>query len=245
MRAFAKPAPRTMTKEWQEATNEFLKVGIPALRSPLLSTAANRGSLPTGTKVGPLDRYLVGGLLGQGPRAIPSGEEINHCCFPLSIDATFGTENDPCGTNLEWNWGGGGALEFLGADIRRCACKYCTAMTMRQPFLGGHILYRRAAGEPFCQILGETARERGSSLGFWFRRFLRHDRSKRASSDGTPRLDLDDHGLPRAMGIKKLTFELSDRARGSVKSSTTDIVAFSIVRDRELGCFDWHAVSEC
>ncbi|KAL2265581.1 hypothetical protein VTJ83DRAFT_6681 [Remersonia thermophila] len=25
MRAFAKPAPKTMTKEWQEATNEFLK----------------------------------------------------------------------------------------------------------------------------------------------------------------------------------------------------------------------------
>lgn len=27
MRSFAKPAPPTMTKEWQEATNEYLKVG--------------------------------------------------------------------------------------------------------------------------------------------------------------------------------------------------------------------------
>ena len=26
MRAFARPPPRTMTKEWQEATNEYLKV---------------------------------------------------------------------------------------------------------------------------------------------------------------------------------------------------------------------------
>lgn len=28
--SFAKPPPRTMTKEWQEATNEYLKVGYEA-----------------------------------------------------------------------------------------------------------------------------------------------------------------------------------------------------------------------
>ena len=28
--SFAKPPPRTMTKEWQEATNEYLKVSLPA-----------------------------------------------------------------------------------------------------------------------------------------------------------------------------------------------------------------------
>ena len=27
--SFARPPPRTMTKEWQEATNEYLKVRIP------------------------------------------------------------------------------------------------------------------------------------------------------------------------------------------------------------------------
>lgn len=31
--AFARPPPRTMTKEWQEATNEYLKVSTPMFRS--------------------------------------------------------------------------------------------------------------------------------------------------------------------------------------------------------------------
>lgn len=34
VRSFARPPPRTMTKEWQEATNEYLKVSQ-QLRSAL------------------------------------------------------------------------------------------------------------------------------------------------------------------------------------------------------------------
>lgn len=36
MRAFARPAPATMNKEWQEATNERLKVCLTLFRSVLL-----------------------------------------------------------------------------------------------------------------------------------------------------------------------------------------------------------------
>ncbi|KAK4133036.1 cytochrome c oxidase subunit IV [Trichocladium antarcticum] len=43
MRMFAKPPPATMTKEWQEATDEFLKVSTLSRRRrpPLLSVVAN------------------------------------------------------------------------------------------------------------------------------------------------------------------------------------------------------------
>jgi len=45
MRSFARPPPATMTKEYQEATNEFLKVSILFLLSYLsLSTAADINS---------------------------------------------------------------------------------------------------------------------------------------------------------------------------------------------------------
>jgi cytochrome c oxidase subunit 4 len=38
VRAFARPPPTTMTKEWQEASNEYLKVSFLALcyQSPLV-----------------------------------------------------------------------------------------------------------------------------------------------------------------------------------------------------------------
>jgi cytochrome c oxidase subunit 4 len=36
--SFARPPPRTMTKEWQEATNEYLKVRIPLSFSELATS---------------------------------------------------------------------------------------------------------------------------------------------------------------------------------------------------------------
>jgi cytochrome c oxidase subunit 4 len=38
IRAFANPAPHTMNKEYQEATNEYLKVGLRTLLDICLST---------------------------------------------------------------------------------------------------------------------------------------------------------------------------------------------------------------
>ena len=85
MRSFAKPAPHTMTKEWQEATNEYLKV-----RSPLLCCCISSFRLltlvsctKTGAKLRPLDRYLVRGLRWQGPRPVSLGPWLNH--EPLSF----------------------------------------------------------------------------------------------------------------------------------------------------------------
>jgi cytochrome c oxidase subunit 4 len=44
VRSFAKPPPKTMTKEWQEATNEYLKVrdNIPNIRHSMLIENRNK-----------------------------------------------------------------------------------------------------------------------------------------------------------------------------------------------------------
>jgi hypothetical protein len=138
MRMFAKPGPSTMTKEWQEATNEFLKVGILSrLLPPLLSAMANL-HLPTGPKLGPLDRSLVRRLHWQGPCAVPLVQGIDYSCFHLLIDATFDAGERPCNRSLGRNFGGGGALGLAGADIGWC--KYCTTLTMRHRFLSSRQL---------------------------------------------------------------------------------------------------------
>lgn len=43
-RFFAKPAPHTMTKEWQEASNEYLKVSSP--EDPPFALSTSDGSHP-------------------------------------------------------------------------------------------------------------------------------------------------------------------------------------------------------
>lgn len=57
MRSFAKPAPSTMTKEWQEATNEFLKVRLSAAvcekTDQLTTHKQNRPRSPTPSPVSP------------------------------------------------------------------------------------------------------------------------------------------------------------------------------------------------
>lgn len=64
-----------MTKEWQEATNEYLKVRIGARAlarselSQVLSLFLTR-FLPTEPKLRPPHWYLVRGLLWQGPRPV-------------------------------------------------------------------------------------------------------------------------------------------------------------------------------
>ena len=91
-RSFARPPPATMTKEYQEATNEFLKVSaLCSLSYPLQLTDGRwslTGLLSIGSKLGPVDWSRVGRLLGQGPRAIPLVQGINYTRFLLLIDAT-------------------------------------------------------------------------------------------------------------------------------------------------------------
>lgn len=134
MRMFAKPAPSTMTKEWQEASNEFLKVGVlvvllaPSCRQSLTSP------LPaTGPEVRPLDRYLVRRLLRPGPGPVSLLQGIIPIRFSLSIDATSYTGDDLYNAGLKRKQRGGGALGFTGDDIGWC--KYCTTLTMRDPLL--------------------------------------------------------------------------------------------------------------
>lgn len=134
MRAFAKPGPSTMTKEWQEATNEYLKVSSVYTPSyPSRSMAANQALSPE-PKLGPVDRYLIRRLFGQGPCAIPLVQGVIQIGFLLSIDASSYTADYACRAGLERGLRGDGALVLLtGGDIGWC--KYCTTLTMRHCFL--------------------------------------------------------------------------------------------------------------
>ena len=96
VRSFAKPPPHTMTKEWQEATNEYLKVRRHCSEFYGVRWTTTNITLPTGPKVGPSHRSHLGRLFGQGPRAVPSGEGIKRIRFLLSIDATSCTGDCSC-----------------------------------------------------------------------------------------------------------------------------------------------------
>ena len=67
--AFAKPPPRTMTKEWQEATNEYLKVRakqIPILVLSCMSTLILTAPLLQKEKINPIYGISSEGYKGKG-----------------------------------------------------------------------------------------------------------------------------------------------------------------------------------
>lgn len=81
IRLAAKPAPHTMTKEWQEASNELLKVRYLRLHLIQARTKSNPGTpfkhdadhiFPTGAKSRSLHRYRIRRLQGPRPGPIPS-----------------------------------------------------------------------------------------------------------------------------------------------------------------------------
>jgi hypothetical protein len=96
MRAFARPAPKTMTREWQEATNEYLKVRDIILPIVLDHSIHCRQSLTShphtlGPEGGPVDGYLVRGLQGQGRHPVRPGEGVDNrqADIILLLDATM------------------------------------------------------------------------------------------------------------------------------------------------------------
>jgi hypothetical protein len=119
-----------MTKEWQEATNEFLRVrSVHSTHQYCCCSQLLTRYPATEPELGPVDGYLVRRLLGQGPRAIPLGQAINETGFLLSIEA------GSCAGRCSYDDAspardfGDGALGLAGADIGWC--KYCTTLTMR------------------------------------------------------------------------------------------------------------------
>lgn len=144
MRAFAKPAPATMTKEWQEATNEYLKVRT---ISNWLGTRMDRYAdiqlLLPGSKLRPLDRYLVRGLQGQGPHPVPLIKGLNQQVrFLLSLDAILLLTGQICLDITILKKSLGRRTLRRGAEHWRLlvlktgwGCKYCTMLTMRHRFL--------------------------------------------------------------------------------------------------------------
>lgn len=109
MRMFAKPAPHTMNKEWQEAANEYLKVRI----RQTFTRSSSRMGLParvsmltlvikTGAKVRPNHWYLVPQLRGQGPSPVPVLESLRGSgskgeTLPLSVERAEATYSLPRG----------------------------------------------------------------------------------------------------------------------------------------------------
>lgn len=90
MRMFAKPAPHTMTREWQEASNEYLKVRrisvLPKNNSSMLTWAKN-----TGAESRPFHRYRFARLQGPGTGSVAAREGLRRSgngwkrCSPLSV----------------------------------------------------------------------------------------------------------------------------------------------------------------
>lgn len=81
VRAFARGPPATMTKEYQEASNEYLLVCFPlsSLKHHLLRRPSLTSHPLTGPKLRPHQRSLLRGL--QGPRngPVPTGrQEVKH-----------------------------------------------------------------------------------------------------------------------------------------------------------------------
>ena len=94
-----------MTKEWQEATNEFLKVSFCCfLRRPVLPTTTNP-TPSTEPKVGSFDWSGVRRLLGQRTRAVPLIEGIKPSRFLLSIDGTYYHGDFSCITSWRRTFG--------------------------------------------------------------------------------------------------------------------------------------------
>lgn len=110
MRMFAKPAPHTMNKEWQEAANEYLKVRIRQAfaRSPSRKDWLARLSMLTldinkGAKIRPNHRSRLPQLRGQGTGPVPLLESLRGSgskrkTFPLSVEraeATYSLSHGP------------------------------------------------------------------------------------------------------------------------------------------------------
>lgn len=91
MRMFAKPPPHTMTREWQEAANDYLKV-----RHVRASRMCTFGMLTlntkTGAKIRSLHRRLLTRVQGTGSGPVPTREGLRLSCSgwerisPLSVE---------------------------------------------------------------------------------------------------------------------------------------------------------------
>jgi hypothetical protein len=95
----AKPAPSTMTKEYQEQTNEYLKVNR-SLRLPRLfilgdgRLESTRWSTDTliGTKLRTHHRYLIRGLQGQGYGPEQACAELDGGLFSTRLNRFLSTQ---------------------------------------------------------------------------------------------------------------------------------------------------------
>lgn len=74
VRAFAKPEPATMSQEYQEASNEFLKV---CMRVPTYTIVHMADACHTATKSRPHHRHRLRGLLWQGPGPVSPQGPLN------------------------------------------------------------------------------------------------------------------------------------------------------------------------
>ena len=132
MRSFAKPPPSTMTKEWQEATNEFLKVRLSAALCGETDQLTHLNQ--TGPEVRPHYRSHLRGLQRQGPRPVSLCQRINfpyfHLC--LGVEGPSPVLSDIGHVKRVWeDWGKGQWWWHWNALLGRLTlglvCKYCTA----------------------------------------------------------------------------------------------------------------------
>lgn len=138
IRSFAGPAPATMTKEWQEQTNEYLKVGA-CYALAMIPTAARCSVLTENntmavSKRGSSYRYLVRGIHGQGHGSVSPGQALNPFFSSLSLSFSLSQYHSaalPHGHFAVYK-SFDGMLGLAGTVAQGGWCKYCTTTETKQ-----------------------------------------------------------------------------------------------------------------
>ena len=142
-----------MTKEWQEATNEFLKVRLllSAFCRGKKNTSTNAfHSNKTGPEVRPPYWSHLRGLQRQGPRPVSLWQRINFPYFGFCLGVEEGSSLvlldfghvkriwEGRGNEGQWWW----HWNALGRLTLGLVCKYCTAdNALSFPLAGTFVLY--------------------------------------------------------------------------------------------------------
>lgn len=147
MRMFANPAPHTMTREWQEASNEYLKVrSYPSTsRSYDAQTKLTRDYRAKEPTPSPVSRPRATRARARSSR-LP--RELNRSGgFTLLIERGWMLRMagaGPCTTKLELDGRRTLGACLVGGVLQKAEvlvwCIYCTTTTMQHPFSLSHIL---------------------------------------------------------------------------------------------------------
>lgn len=121
MRMFAKPPPHTMTREWQEASNEYLKVRKLLVFCTHEFCMLTRATKNTGAKSRPFHRRRLARLQGPGTGPVAAREGLRSSAngwktpSPLSVEEAE-TKTAGAGTILSLPHGPNSMYEMMSRE---------------------------------------------------------------------------------------------------------------------------------